>query len=224
MLLPGFPHHIVQRGHNRNAVFIEASDYAYYLKNLHEWKQRYEVEVHAWCLMTNHVHLVLTPRQQQKGISDLMRRLAGRQSRYVNRLERRLGTLWCGRFHSSVIDTDAYLLACLRYVELNPVRAGIVDHPTDYVWSSHRERMGLSPAVLLDADPVTALLGESIERRRRTYAQYLGTAANTAEVELIRSSVHRNQLTGDGGFVSEIEQRTGLRIENRGRGRPAQEK
>lgn len=224
LLLPGFPHHIVQRGHNRNAVFVEAGDYAYYLANLHEWKQRYEVEVHAWCLMTNHVHLVLTPRQQQKGISDLMRRLAGRQSRYVNRLERRLGTLWCGRFHSSVIDTDAYLLACLRYVELNPVRAGMVDHPADYAWSSHRERMGLAPAALLDADPVTVLLGESIERRRQAYAQYLGTAADKAEVELIRSSVQRNQLTGSGGFVSEIEQRTGLRIENRGRGRPAQEK
>ncbi|MCL4790473.1 MAG: transposase [Gammaproteobacteria bacterium] len=224
LLLPGFPHHIVQRGHNRNAVFVEAGDYAYYLANLQEWKQRYEVEVHAWCLMTNHVHLVLTPRQQQKGISALMRRLAGRQSRYVNRLERRLGTLWCGRFHSSVIDTDAYLLACLRYVELNPVRAGMVDHPADYAWSSHRERMGLAPAALLDADPVTVLLGESIERRRQAYAQYLGTAADKAEVELIRSSVQRNQLTGSGGFVSEIEQRTGLRIENRGRGRPAQEK
>ncbi|MCP5139747.1 MAG: transposase [Chromatiales bacterium] len=224
LLVPGFPHHIVQRGHNCNAVFIEPRDYAYYLANLHEWKQRYEVEVHAWCLMTNHVHLVLTPRQPDKGISDLMRRLAGRQSRYVNRLERRLGTLWCGRFHSSVIDTDAYLLACLRYVELNPVRAGMVDHPADYAWSSHRERMGLSPVVLLDGDPVAALPDESIERRRRAYALYLGTAADTAEVELIRSAVHRNQLTGGRSFVSEIEQRTGLRIENRGRGRPARGK
>jgi putative transposase len=224
LLLPGFPHHIVQRGHNRNAVFIEASDYAYYLRNLHEWKQRYEVEVHAWCLMTNHVHLVLTPRQQDKGISGLMRRLSARQGRYVNRLERRLGTLWCGRFHSSIIDTDTYLLACLRYVELNPVRAGIVSRPADYAWSSHRERMGLSPPVLLDADPATMLLGESIAHRRRAYAQYLCTAADTAEEELIRSSVHRNQLTGGSSFVSEIEQRTGLRIENRGRGRPARGK
>lgn len=222
LLVPGFPHHIVQRGHNCNAVFIEPRDYAYYLANLHEWKQRYEVEVHAWCLMTNHVHLVLTPRQPDKGISDLMRRLAGRQSRYVNRLERRLGTLWCGRFHSSVIDTDAYLLACLRYVELNPVRAGTGSTiPT--MPSSHRQRMGLSPVVLLDGI-VAALPGEKIQRRRRAYALYLGTAADTAEVELIRSAVHRNQLTGGGSFVSEIEQRTGLRIENRGRGRPARGK
>lgn len=224
LLLPGFPHHVVQRGHNRNAVFIEASDYEYYLANLGEWKQKYAVEVHAWCLMSNHVHLVLTPRERGTAISDLMRRLSARQCRYVNRIERRLGTLWCGRFRSSVIDTDGYLLACLRYVELNPVRAGMVRHPADYPWSSYHERMGLSPAMLLDADPVTALLGEGIEPRRRAYAQYLGRAADTAEAELIRSSVYRNQLTGSGSFVSEIEQRTGLRIENRGRGRPARGK
>lgn len=223
LLLPGFPHHIVQRGHNRNTVFVEASDYEYYLANLKEWKQKCAVEVHAWCLMTNHVHLVLTPRKQGTGISDLMRRLSARQGRYVNRLERRLGTLWCGRFHSSVIDTDNYLLACLRYVELNPVRASIVSHPADYPWSSYRERVGVSPPALLDTDPVTVLLGESIERRRRSYAQYLHlhTSTETAEEELIRRSVNRNQLTGGNQFIRAIEQRTGLRIENRGRGRPA---
>jgi putative transposase len=221
LLLPGFPHHIVQRGHNRNAVFVEASDYEYYLANLDEWKQKCAVEVHAWCLMPNHVHLVLTPRKQGTGISGLMRRLSARQGRYVNRLERRLGTLWCGRFRSSVIDTDAYLLACLRYVELNPVRAGIVSHPADYPWSSYQERMGFSPPALLDADPVTILLGDSIERRRRSYAQYLHTSTDTADEELIRHSVNRNQLTGGSQFIRAIEQRTGLRIENRGRGRPA---
>ncbi len=220
LLLPGFPHHVVQRGHNRNAVFVEARDYEYYLANLQEWKQVYEVAVHAWCLMINHVHLVLTPRRDGAGISYLMRRLSARQGRHVNRLERRLGTLWCGRFRSSVIDTDEYLLACLRYVELNPVRAGMVARPADYPWSSHRERMGLAPPGLLDADPATMLLGMSEGERRRAYAGYLATEADAAEDELIRNAVGRNRLTGGRRFVEEIERRTGLRLENRGRGRP----
>jgi putative transposase len=223
LLLPGLPHHVVQRGHNRNAVFVHASDYEYYLANLGEWKQKYAVDVHAWCLMSNHVHLVLTPRRRGAAISDLMRRLSARQCRYVNRLERRLGTLWCGRFRSSVIDTDRYLLACLRYVELNPVRAGIVRHPADYPWSSYRERMALAAPALLDADPVTVRPGEPAEARRRRYAAYFSAGTDHVQDELIRSSVNRNQLTGDGDFINDMQRRTGLRIENRGRGRPAQD-
>lgn len=222
LLLPGFPHHVVQRGHNRNAVFVEPDDYAYYLANLREWKQFYDVEVYAWCLMTNHVHLVLAPRREGAGVSGLMRRLSARQGRYVNRLERRLGTLWCGRFRSSVIDTDGYLLACLRYVELNPVRAGMVTHPADYPWSSYRERMGLAARELLDAEPATSLPGDSEAERRRAYARYLASDVDAAEENLIRSAVQRNRLTGDSRFVAEIERRTGLRMENRGRGRPRQ--
>ncbi|MDQ1302344.1 MAG: REP-associated tyrosine transposase [Pseudomonadota bacterium] len=221
LLLADFPHHIVQRGHNRNVVFVDAGDYQYYLANLKEWKQKYAVDVHAWCLMSNHVHLVLTPRRRGAAISDLMRRLSARQCRYVNRLERRLGTLWCGRFRSSVIDTDGYLLACLRYVELNPVRAGIVGHPVDYPWSSYRERMGLAAPAVLDADPVTVRAGESADDRRRRYTAYFATSADHAEDELIRRSVNRNQLTGGDVFIRDIQLRTGLWIESRGRGRPA---
>jgi putative transposase len=220
LLLPGYPHHVVQRGHNRNAVFIEPGDYEYYLANLKIWKDSYGVAVRAWCLMTNHVHLVLVPRQDGAGISSLMRRLSARQGRYVNRLERRLGTLWCGRFRSSVIDSDEYLLACLRYVELNPVRARLVRDPADYPWSSYRERMGLAPVSLLDVDTATSLPGNSEEERRRAYAGYIGTEPDDAEHQLIRTALQRNRLTGSSRFVEEIERRTGLRLENRGRGRP----
>ncbi len=222
LLLAGFPHHVIQRGHNRHAVFVEPADYEYYLANLREWKRVYDVAVYAWCLMTNHVHLVLAPGTEGAGISGLMRRLSARQGRYVNRLECRLGTLWCGRFRSSVIDTDEYLLACLRYVELNPVRAAIVGHPAEYPWSSHRERMGLAPQALLDADPVTRQLGVSDAERRCAYGRFLATGPDPDEEQLIRDAVRRNQLTGGRGFAEEIERRTGLRIENRGRGRPQQ--
>ncbi len=223
VLLPGFPHHVVQRGHNRNAVFVGPADYEVYLANLAHWKQVFDVAVQAWCLMTNHVHLVLVPRREGAGISGLMRRLSARQGRYVNRVEGRLGTLWCGRFHSSVVDSDAYLLACLRYVEMNPVRAGIAAHPRDYPWSSCRERMGLAPPGLLDPDAGMDGLGDTPDARRQAYARYLGAEPDITELELIRGAVQRNRLTGGDRFVAEIQQRTGLRIENRGRGRPRRE-
>lgn len=223
VLLPGFPHHIVQRGHNRNAVFVEPRDYEVYLENLAHWKDVYDVTIQAWCLMTNHVHLVLAPRREGAGISGLMRRLSARQGRYVNRIEGRLGTLWCGRFHCSLVDSEAYLLACLRYVEMNPVRAGIVAHPQAYPWSSYRERMGLAPPALLDAEAGMGMLGDTPQSRQRAYARYLDAQPDGAELELIRSAVQRNRLTGDDRFVDEIQRRTGLRIENRGRGRPQRE-
>lgn len=220
VFVPGFPHHIVQRGHDRNAVFMEARDYEYYLANLIEWKSHYKVGVYAYCLMTNHVHLILVPQAEGSGISSLMRRLSARQCRRVNLLERRFGTLWSGRFKSSVIDVDSYLMACLRYVELNPVRAGMVDRPEDYHWSSYAQRVGLCDENWIDSDPVTAGLAPTLSARRRAYAKYVGAHVADAEFTLIRNAVRRNQLTGGNRFVDEIERRTGIRVESRGQGRP----
>jgi putative transposase len=218
VLVPGYPHHVIQRGHNQKAVFVEPADYQYYLDNLRELKAAFGIGVYAYCLMTNHVHLVLVPRLEGGGLSALMRRLSARQGRYVNRLESRKGTLWCGRFKCSVVDTDDYLLACLRYVELNPVRAGIVSDPADYRWSSHTERLGLTPPDLLDADRAAARMNGD------TWRQYVRQTADEAEQAFIRTSVRRNQLTGGVRFVDEIERRTHLRIENRGPGRPERKK
>jgi putative transposase len=220
LFVPGFAHHIVQRGHNRNAVFVEDADYSFYLDNLIEWKTHYNVDVYAYCLMTNHVHLILVPNNQGDSISRLMRRLSARQGRRVNRLEERIGTLWSGRFKSSVIDTDNYLLACLRYVELNPVRAGIVNWPEDYRWSSYTQRIGICGNIWIDEDPVTKLLGNTTAAWRSAYARYVQEIVPGAETKLIRKAAARNQLTGSNRFVDEIERRTGMRVESRGRGRP----
>lgn len=220
LLIPDLPHHIVQRGHDKNAVFAEESDYRFYLDNLMHWKQHYAVGVYAYCLMTNHVHLVLVPEGRDGDISGLMRRISARHCRRMNKLNCRTGTLLDGRFKSSVIDTDRYLLACLRYVELNPIRAGMVNRPEHYRWSSYRQRLGLTSSSWLDADPVTRQLGTTVSQIRRSYAAFVEKGNSHDELEVFRDAVRRNQLTGNANFIKEIEDRVGRRIDNRGPGRP----
>jgi REP-associated tyrosine transposase len=217
VILPDTPHHIVQRGHNRNAVFIESYDYNYYLDTLNEWKQELDIEVFAWCLMTNHVHLILNPGANAQSIGLLMKRLAARQTRYINKCKRRTGTLWEGRYKASPIQTDAYLLQCCRYIELNPVRAAMVTQPEEYEWSSYRAKIGLETSGILDLDP--CYLG--LKSPDETYRTFVEAGISPDEYSFIRERVQRNRLTGDGTFVDEVERRTGLRIEYREPGRPA---
>jgi putative transposase len=157
--LPNYPHHIIQRGHNRQSVFAGDDDYHYYLDNLAEWKEQLKSRVYAFCLMTNHVHLVVDPGEDPENPGRLMKRLAGRQTRFINRLEGRSGTLWEGRFKSSPIDSNDYLLACCRYVEMNPVFAGMYDDPAAYPWSSGRSRVADKTFAWLDDDPLYLGLG-----------------------------------------------------------------
>ena len=127
VVVPNTPHHIVQRGHNKQVVFVERRDYYYYLQNLREWKEKLGCKLYAYCLMTNHIHLIVDPGDEPDNLALLMKRVTARQTRLVNYLEKRTGSLWEGRYKSSPIDTNEYLLTCCRYVEMNPVRAGMVD-------------------------------------------------------------------------------------------------
>gem|GEM_PF-2708847 len=135
--IAGYPLHLIQRGVNRCACSAGARDYELYLGLLEEMSRRHACEVHAYVLMTNHVHLLLTPTDPD-GPSRLMKDLGQRYVQAYNRRHQRTGTLWEGRFKSSIVDSEAYLLRCQRYIEENPVRAGMVAHPSDYAWSSHR--------------------------------------------------------------------------------------
>jgi putative transposase len=136
IVLPHYPHHVVQRGHNKQTVFAEPADFERYLADLRELKSLLDVKVYAFCLMTNHVHLLLAPGESTASLGQLMKSLAARMTRYRNKLEGRSGTLWESRYKSSVVQTDTYLLACSRYIELNPVRAHLVEQAQDYPWSS----------------------------------------------------------------------------------------
>ncbi|MEH6516465.1 MAG: transposase [Halioglobus sp.] len=216
MIVPNLPHHVVQRGHNRNAVFVEDTDYQYYLATLEEWKTALSIRVYAWCLMTNHVHLILDPGEDRTAIGLLMKRLAGRQTRYVNKQERRSGTLWEGRYKASAVQTDSYLLQCCRYVELNPVKAAMVAKAEAYPWSSYRTRLGLEYSAILDPMPLAYSVPE--------YQRFMGQGITPEENRFFLERLERNGLTGDGAFVDEVERRIGLRIETRAPGRPCARK
>ncbi|MDY6874279.1 MAG: transposase [Chloroflexota bacterium] len=220
ILVPETPHHIRHRGHNRQTVFSQDEDYQYYLENLFNLKKEFDCRVYAWCLMTNHVHLILQPGSDTEGLSQLMKRLAGRQTRYVNRLEQRTGSLWEGRFKSSPIETDAYLLACCRYIELNPIRARMVARPEDYKWSSYRMKTGLQEPRGLDLDVCYLGLGRTQSERESRYKAWVQADVPEAEVRHIREALQYGHPTGSERFRDEIAKRLGIRLALNKRGRP----
>ena len=220
IVVAGYPHHIIQRGHNRQAVFAADDDYLYYLDNLREWKEKLGCKVFAYCLMTNHVHLVIDPGEDDRNLAQLIKRIAGRQTRYVNKVEKRTGCLWEGRFKSSPISTNDYLPACCRYVELNPVRAGLVGLPEEYRWSSYGAKIGTKNEEWLDFDPFYLGLAGTAIKRAENYISWMEGTIPEGEWELIRQSLQRGQLTGGKRFVDEIEEKIERRVEFRGQGRP----
>ncbi|MDN3639934.1 transposase [Simiduia curdlanivorans] len=222
LILPNTPHHIVQRGHNRNAVFVEPRDYQYYWDNLAEWKTTLGLKLYAFCLMTNHIHLIVEPGEYPTDVGELMKRLAGRQTRLVNKLERRTGSLWESRYKISPIQTDTYLLHCCRYVDLNPVTAKMVAKAEDYPWSSARASIGMQTLDWLDKSPSYMALADTESQQQARYHDFLRAQSDAQRVHsFIQAAAERNQLTGSPKFVEEIAQRTGRRIEHRGPGRPA---
>jgi len=166
------------------------------------------------------VHLIVDPGSDVASLGGLLKRLAGRQTRWVNRREGRRGTLWEGRYKSSPIQTEAYLHRCSRYVELNPVRAGLVAHPEQYRWSSLAAKIGRAKLDWLDADPCWESLGRDASERRQQYVAWVCSGVGEEELRFLRLALERGQLTGDERFRTEVAERIGRRIEFRGRGRP----
>lgn len=220
-IIPDYPHHVVQRGHNKRQVFSRSDDYRYYLSNLMEQSTKLNVQVIAYCLMPNHVHLILVPRGSEGSISRLMKVVAARQTRYFNRMYERSGTLWEGRFKSSIVDTNSYLLACCRYIDLNPVRAYLVSDPKNYRWSSYRSLAGYGTSPIVQRSIVYKLLGIDSTGTEHAYRAYVALGIGDSELITIRNAIRRNQLTGPQRFVRAVENATGRKIETRGRGRPA---
>jgi putative transposase len=215
------PLHIIQRGNNRNACFFVDHDYSCYLQHLSELAARYACSIHAYVLMTNHVHLLLTPGRPD-GASLLMKHLGQRYVQYVNRVYRRSGTLWEGRFRSSIVQADTYLLRCQRYIEINPVRAGIVDSPEAYRWSSFGANALGRLDWLVTPHPVFLALGMEESCRRTAYLELFRCELEPRELQEIRTSTNAGYALGNERFRKEIAVALGRRAGPGKSGRPTE--
>ncbi|HXX80722.1 MAG TPA: transposase [Thermodesulfovibrionales bacterium] len=210
---PGFPHHVVQRGNNRGDIFFSDEDRAVYLFLLKTYSEKWGSAILSYCLMPNHVHLLVRP-SSESSLQKTMQGVTLCYTQHINRKYRRTGRLWESRYHSCIIDQEAYLWAVARYVEQNPVRAAIVRNPQDYRYSSAPAQFGL---VL---DPV---LSEDLfpEIQREEYVDFIQQPViSQAEMKKIRRSVRTGRPLGDARFVEEIEQRLGKRLTPLAHGRP----
>jgi len=214
LCLPGIPQHVIQRGNNRQVCFAANDDLAAYANWLEEYAREWDVAVHAWVFMTNHVHLLLTPNREDS-ISKMMQALGRRYVRYFNRTYRRSGTLWEGRFRSCVVDAEEYLLTCQRYIELNPVRAGMVNSPEEYIWSSYRANGLAKPAKLWTPHSIYCQLGRTASKRALAYRRLFDAHLDAQSFEEIRSATNTGMALGSDRFKDEIEKLTGRRVRPR---------
>ncbi len=205
--LPGIPQHIIQRGNNREPCFYSERDYHRYLDDLEQSASKYHCLVHAYVLMTNHVHLLVTP-SEENGISQMMQALGRRYVKYFNDSYGRTGTLWEGRFKSSLIDSERYLLTCMCYIELNPVRAGMVNYPGEYEWSSYRHNAQMCNDKLLNYHPVYASLGETDDERQFVYRGLFQRYIDNDTIHKIRDALNHELVLGRSYFKDKIEEMT----------------
>jgi putative transposase len=189
LILPGVAVHIVQRGNNRAACFRSDNDYLVYLAHLRQLSEKYGCAVHAYCLMTNHVHLLLTPAAAG-ACTGLMRDLGQRYVQYFNGRHERSGTLWEGRFRSCIAESARYVLGCYRYIELNPVRAGMVDHPTGYLWSSYAVNSGMRSDPLITPHPEYVAIATEPGSRYSAYRGLFDERLDPALQQAIRDATN----------------------------------
>jgi putative transposase len=194
-VVPGVALHVIQRGNNRGLCFFRESDRTVYLHYLRRFAPSCACLVHAYCMMSNHVHLLVTP-QAADACAALMKRLGQHYVQYVNRRHDRTGTLWEGRFRSCAAASERYVLACYRYIELNPVRAGIAAHPREYRWSSYRANAQGKADTLLAPHPAYIALGDSDALRMNQYCGLFEGALEPRLVDEIRSATRNGRILG----------------------------
>lgn len=214
---PGVAQHIIQRGNNKQPCFFHTADYQFYLHHLRESAIRYGVDLHAYVLMTNHIHLMITP-QEDGSATGMMQSLGTRFVQYINGRYGRTGSLWEGRYKSTLVDTDAYGLALYRYIECNPLRAGIVDSPGLYLWSSYRANAMGHPAPWLTPHPSYLALGDTLERRLANYRALFRSDLAPTELKRIRDSSMKGWVLGDQAFVARIQGDASRRLVSKGHG------
>jgi putative transposase len=222
VFVPGLPLHVIQRGNNRQRVFFDAEDSRRYLDWLTEAAAAHALAVHAYVLMPNHVHLLVSPRQADS-LPRTLQALGARYVRHINRRRARTGTLWEGRYRCCAIETERYFLACSRYIELNPVRAGLAATPGAFRWSSYRcNGEGAADALITPHDTYLAL-GRTVADRARSYRELVALGLSAEDLAAIRTASHGNWALGSAAFQRRLAKRTGRPVAPRPAGRPRAE-
>ena len=218
-IIPDVPVHIVQRGHSRNPVFFEDADYSAYLGWLKSGAERYHCAIHAYVLMTNHIHILATPRDTE-GITRMMQYVGRHYVPYINHTYGTTGSIWEGRYKAGLIQDEHYLLTCMRYIELNPVRAAMVRAPAHYRWSSYRANAQGKPDELITQHAIYLSLGESPDTRCEAYKELFKAHVELQDLNDIRSSLQTGTPLGSDHFKQKIENKLGMKVGQSKRGRP----
>jgi len=216
-VVPGQSLHLIQRGNNRQPCFFADEDYRYYLDCLKDAAGRYEARVHAYVLMTNHVHLLLTPELIQTP-SMLLQSVGRRYVRYVNQVYHRSGTLWEGRYKSTLIDSGRYLLTCSRYIEMNPVRAQMVKHPGEYRWSSYPCNAEGAVDDVIAPHPIYLSQGNSSAVRAHAYRSLLEQHLSSQDIQAIREATETGVVLGNDRFKKQVEVVLNRRVDRKPHG------
>ncbi len=203
--LAGIAFHVIQRGNNRSPCFFTKGDYYRYLRDLELLSRKHRVAVHAYVLMTNHVHLLMTA-EQPDGVPTLMKSLGQSYVQYINRRHSRTGSLWEGRFRSCLVDSEDYVLVCHRYIETNPVRAGMVEHPRDHSWSSYRSNAEGTFSTILSTHPVIEGLANTREQRHAAYRDLFREELKPELVDRIRDMTNGGFVLGSETFKRRVAQ------------------
>ena len=219
LTLPGYAHHVIQRGNNRQPIFVDDEDFAMLYALWVEHAPQWQVAVHAFVLMGNHFHLLVTP-SSDTGLPQMMQAVGRRYVQYYNRRHARSGTLWEGRYRSTVLQADRYVLPCMVYMDLNPVRAGLVSRPGDYHWSSHAHWMGVRNDRLLTAPAQFWNLGNTPFAREAAYADLVHADVGSQIQAALTASTLSGWALGDSGFIEQLQKQTDRRVVQGQAGRP----
>ena len=216
-ILPGQPQHVIVRGNNRSEIFCAEADYRLYLEKLQQACDKHGCDVHAYVLMTNHVHLLITPHEAQS-LAKTMQMLGRCYVQYYNYCYQRTGTLWEGRYKATLVDSEAYLLTCMRYIELNPVRASMVAHPSEYPWSSYQHNALGKPDGLVTLQAEYRRLGRSGTVRQAAYRQLFKYHISECSMAEIRDATNKAWVLGNDRFKQRIQQQLDRRVEPSAKG------
>jgi putative transposase len=219
LTLAGYPHHIIQRGNNRQAIFASTADYEMLLGLLEESAKKFDVAIHSYVLMSNHFHLLATPKGVE-GIPQMMQAVGRSYVRYFNNRQARTGTLWEGRYKSTLIQAERYLLACMVYIDLNPVRAGIAADPAEYPWSSHLHYVGRRVDKLVTPHPYYWELGNTPFARELAYQELVRNGIGSHQQQALTDATFRGWALGEPDYVADLQRRTERRVSKAKAGRP----